>query len=1249
MFVASVGAQVVSTNGGSISGDITDPSGAKVPNAMVTVSSSETGFIKTVQTDSAGFYSVGPLNPGPYKVRITAAGFEALDVAEVIRVGTATSGTFKLTLGSSKETVEVVAGTVQIDTDQPGVSDVLTREQIQSLPVNGRNFLDLAQIEPGVILQPGSTFDPTKAGYSAISVSGVSGRTTRILLDGQDITDETVGTTILNVSEGAIGEFQLNRSTQDASGEVTSTGEVLVSTQSGTNRFHGAGFYNFQDTRALFADANVIAINTTTGQPLVNPYYQRNQFGGGVGGPIIKNKLFFFANLERIKQASQTPSNLGSVFSTINSQYPYITTPYKLTYSTGRLDYNGPLGGHYFFRTAYNVDAADRNPTFYELYTNRDNTYGFAGGADFQHGHMTHSFRGSYEKFHNFITDHTQGNSSIYNPIAGFTESYSGQIAFGPNANVPQATYQSDKQFRYDGSWTLRNHIVRFGYSINRILGGGFFAAYASSPSDTISSSTQMAGTVSSFNPNGYGCNNVVGAAPCLGDPLNGYVTSSLRLGNGLGGENEFPAFGLKNGGQFDWRESAYVQDSWKVTPNFTASAGLRWSVDTGRANQDLAPIPCSAIDQTNITLSGSLTVPEVGYPTLCATPSTPIFSLFNPSFTGKVHQPYANFAPQAGITYSWGNHKTVLRAAGGFFYEGDVFNNASNARNNLLKTALGYGSLTTACSSYSLNFPDGSVVTTSPDGTSLKTLCQESVGAAAPQFIALQAAYQANQASHLGTNGGFIGENLTISGQYAPNYKTPYGEQYNFGIQRELTKGAILSVDYVHNSTLRIAQSIDINHNGAARTFSQTAAATAIQNTLTVTCKGAASVQAAITPGGCSGGSGGTAGAKYATISDFAKMGLDSGATFLGGNPASYAKKTAVSGVGPLEQAAFPGLNPQLGTGSFVEPIGRSGYDALQIVFKQQKAHPLPGIVNSNFQVSYSLSRIVATTTSSDEFFDTGVIDKDNPSAFLGRSALDHKHEVSFGGSATFKYGVKMGIIGHFFTASPTTLTLDTASLTNGQIFQTDVTGDGTTGDVAPGTAVGAYSHSIKPKNLGAYITNFNQTKAGTLTPAGQAVASSGLITQAQLIQMGAAIQPIAQISNVNGQTAGVSNPTFRQMDAQVSYPINLRRIREGMTLEPVIAFYNVGNFANFSNNTGTLQNTTTATCASVSQSSAYVTNPYVASPTGAYNTCSSGGGYITGTNTLYTQASKRTVRNIGTFAQGAQRTTEFQIKLNF
>jgi len=186
---------------GSIQGTISDPTGYAVPKANVRITSSSTGVSKTVTTDSAGYYASGPLIPGQYIVDVTASGFAETKAETIVQIGVATSGSLKLQIASGQEVVEVNSGVVQVNTEQSSVADVLTTEQIDSLPVNGRNFLDLAQLEPGVQLQSGQSFDPTKAGYSAVSFSGVSGRTTRILLDGQDITDETVGTTILNVSK----------------------------------------------------------------------------------------------------------------------------------------------------------------------------------------------------------------------------------------------------------------------------------------------------------------------------------------------------------------------------------------------------------------------------------------------------------------------------------------------------------------------------------------------------------------------------------------------------------------------------------------------------------------------------------------------------------------------------------------------------------------------------------------------------------------------------------------------------------------------------------------------------------------------------------------------------------------------------------------------------------------------------------------------------------------------------------------
>src|ERR1700679_1152515 len=120
--------QAISVNGGSIQGTITDSTGASVPKATITITGSDTGIVRTTVTDSAGFYSVGPLIPGTYTVAVSADGFQRLSVTTTVRTGTVTSGSFKLTVGASSVTVEVNAAALQINTDQIGVSGVISRE-----------------------------------------------------------------------------------------------------------------------------------------------------------------------------------------------------------------------------------------------------------------------------------------------------------------------------------------------------------------------------------------------------------------------------------------------------------------------------------------------------------------------------------------------------------------------------------------------------------------------------------------------------------------------------------------------------------------------------------------------------------------------------------------------------------------------------------------------------------------------------------------------------------------------------------------------------------------------------------------------------------------------------------------------------------------------------------------------------------------------------------------------------------------
>src|SRR2546425_10441135 len=265
---------------GSIQGTVTDPSGAVVSGARVTITNRDTNQVITTKTNSAGAYISGALIPGNYMVKVEASGFKATQVPFVIQVSNTANGNVKLQVGQANETIEVQGTEVQVNTEQPAVQGVLTANQIENLPVNGRNFLDLAQLEPGVQIQDGQNFDPTKAGYSSISFGGRFGRTARIEVDGVDVSDETVGTTTADVPSSAIQEFQLSQSTLDLSNELTSSGAVNITTRSGSNDLHGQAF-------GLFRDSSVAA--NLPKPPGFSSPFQRSQFGGRFGGSIIRN------------------------------------------------------------------------------------------------------------------------------------------------------------------------------------------------------------------------------------------------------------------------------------------------------------------------------------------------------------------------------------------------------------------------------------------------------------------------------------------------------------------------------------------------------------------------------------------------------------------------------------------------------------------------------------------------------------------------------------------------------------------------------------------------------------------------------------------------------------------------------------------------------------------------------------------------------------------------------------------------
>src|SRR5579864_8599078 len=340
LLISAFGMAQTTVATGSIVGTASDPSGAAISGAKVVVTNTATGQAISLTTNSAGVYNSGALSPGQYKVQVSAKGFSSLSEVVPVQVGNTATVNAKLQLGQESQVIEVQASSLAVNTEQAEVQGVISSSQIENLPLGGRNFLDLAQLEPGVQIQDGQNFDPTKAGYSSISFGGRFGRTARIAVDGVDVSDETVGTTTQDIPASAIDQFQLSQSSLDLSNDLTSSGAVNVTTKSGTNTFHGEAF-------GLFRDRTVGGASTPGGGKLP---FQRSQYGGNFGGPIIKDKLFFFADGERTKQDSLTPVLFPAPFDVYNGG---VGVPFRDNELLGKVDYTLGHNARAFYRYDY--------------------------------------------------------------------------------------------------------------------------------------------------------------------------------------------------------------------------------------------------------------------------------------------------------------------------------------------------------------------------------------------------------------------------------------------------------------------------------------------------------------------------------------------------------------------------------------------------------------------------------------------------------------------------------------------------------------------------------------------------------------------------------------------------------------------------------------------------------------------------------------------------------------------------------
>jgi len=279
---------------GTLRGQVLDPAGASVTNAQVTATNENTGVSVTMRTTSAGTYNFPSVLPGKYTVTVEAPGFKKLvRSGEVVQADQDNVADAKLDLGTASETIEVNASTVEVQTASSTISNDYDSSQV-ALPAaggtqNGSPF-NLAMLAPNVIAQPGGT-----VGVGG-SVGGTRPRENNFVVDGVD--DNNLGVTGPNstVIPDAVGEFVLLTNQFSAEYGHSSGGQFILVTKTGTNHFHGSGEWYAQN-RNLNAMDNLtkaaIASGTITGQPP----FDNNRFGGTLGGPIIKDKLFFLRRL----------------------------------------------------------------------------------------------------------------------------------------------------------------------------------------------------------------------------------------------------------------------------------------------------------------------------------------------------------------------------------------------------------------------------------------------------------------------------------------------------------------------------------------------------------------------------------------------------------------------------------------------------------------------------------------------------------------------------------------------------------------------------------------------------------------------------------------------------------------------------------------------------------------------------------------------------------------------------------------
>ena len=465
------------TANASLQGTIMDKSQAVIGSkAEITLTSKETGAVRTTKTNDVGEYHFESLAAGIYTVKVSAQGFSTAEAKDLeLLVGRTSTQNFTLQAGGVSETVEVTTTAPLLDKAKTDVSTNITPEQVTELPLIGRDIADLAYLSPGV--KAADSYDPTKNRYSILSVNGAGGRNVNVTVNGIDNKDNTVGGPVMQLPAEAVQEFSISTQRFSAVNGRSEGAAINVITKSGSNNFHGSAFGFFR-AQALNADQQLANGDGTTSS--ANPPYSRQWFGGSVGGPIKKDKLFVFFAMERQREntaiAESPPAALSQSCNLVTSlgaqPASTIPTPFFENRLNGRLDYifNSNNSAYLSVSTQANNSTNDQSNGTFDL------TEGNFTKNHLQVANLTVNSSLSPTLINQFTLGFSYWNNLIDSTGRTPLFTFPTGIEFGTNTNVPQNSIQRKYQFKDDLSKTIGKHTFKTGVDyIWTPFMGGFF------------------------------------------------------------------------------------------------------------------------------------------------------------------------------------------------------------------------------------------------------------------------------------------------------------------------------------------------------------------------------------------------------------------------------------------------------------------------------------------------------------------------------------------------------------------------------------------------------------------------------------------------------------------------------------------------------------------------------------------------------------------------------------------------------